>query len=136
MTQPTPVAPESALRRGLRCRCPRCGEGPLLRGFLKIRDSCPACGLDYGFADPADGPAFFGMSLVGTLGMAAFMAFDFTVRPPIWVHLVVTFPLLAIACLAVLIPPISIIAIGALLVLLLRGRRREGEKFAGLRILR
>ncbi|HEV2082999.1 MAG TPA: DUF983 domain-containing protein [Brevundimonas sp.] len=94
----------STLRTGLRCRCPRCGEGPVLRGFLKIRDACPVCGLDLGFADPADGPAFFGMSLVGTVGMAAFMAFDFTVQPPIWVHFVVTFPLLALACLGVLRP--------------------------------
>ena len=38
---------------GLRCRCPRCGQGPLLRGFLKLRDACPSCGLNYGFADPA-----------------------------------------------------------------------------------
>jgi hypothetical protein len=43
---------------------------------------------------------------------------------------------LILACLAVLIPPISIIAIGGLLVLLVRGRSREGEKYAGLRILR
>jgi len=102
--KPSPADRTSALWLGLRCRCPRCGEGPLLRGFLKIRDACPNCGLDYGFADPADGPAFFGMSLVGTLGMVAFMAFEFIVQPPIWAHLIVTFPLLAAACLAVLRP--------------------------------
>lgn len=96
----------NTLKTGLRCRCPRCGEGPLLKGFLTVRDQCPECGLDYGFADPADGPAFFGMSLVGLVGMLAFMAFEFTVHPPIWVHLVVTFPLLAIACLGVL-PPLK-----------------------------
>ncbi|HEV7228538.1 DUF983 domain-containing protein [Brevundimonas sp.] len=101
---PSPADRTSALWLGLRCRCPRCGEGPLLRGFLKIRDVCPNCGLNYGFADPADGPAFFGMSLVGTVGMTAFMAFEFIVQPPIWVHLIVTFPLLAVACLAVLRP--------------------------------
>lgn len=96
--------PLSTLHTGLRCRCPRCGEGPLLRGFLKIRDNCPACGLDYSFADPADGPAFFGMSLVGVLGMALFMWFEFSVHPPVWVHMVVTMPLLVLACLAVLRP--------------------------------
>lgn len=96
--------PISTLSTGLRCRCPRCGEGPLLKDFLTIRPACPACGLDYGFAEPADGPAFFGMSLVGILGMAAFMAFEFGVHPPIWVHMVVTMPLLVIACLAVLRP--------------------------------
>ena len=94
----------STLSTGLRTRCPRCGEGPLLKGYLTIRQDCPVCGLDYGFADPADGPAFFAMSGVGVVGMMAFMAFEFTVRPPIWVHFAVTFPLIALMCLAVLRP--------------------------------
>ena len=102
--EPAPAARPSLLKIALRCRCPRCGEGPLLRGLLKIRDACPACGLDYGFADPADGPAFFAMSIVGIVGTAAFMAFEFSVRPPVWVHFVVTLPLLSLACIALLRP--------------------------------
>jgi len=96
--------PLSTLSTGIRCRCPRCGKGPLLKGYLTIRDSCPVCGLDYGFADPADGPAFFVMSGVGVVGMMAFMAFEFTVHPPIWVHFAVTFPLLILMCLGTLRP--------------------------------
>lgn len=100
-----PVYPRlNTLSTGLRSRCPRCGKGPLLRGYLKIRDNCPVCGLDFSFADPADGPAFFVMSGVGVVGMMAFMAFEFTVHPPIWVHLVVTFPLLVLMCLGTLRP--------------------------------
>lgn len=94
----------STLSTGLRCRCPRCGEGPLLKGYLTIRDECPVCHLDYGFAEPADGPAFFAMSAVGLVGMIGFMIFEFSVRPPIWVHLVVTFPILIAMCLGVLRP--------------------------------
>ena len=52
---------QSIVTTGLRCRCPRCGEGKLFAGFLALRPRCEACGLDYGFADPADGPAFFVM---------------------------------------------------------------------------
>lgn len=92
------------LRKGIRCRCPRCGEGPLLKGLLTVRDSCPKCGLSYAFADPADGPAFFVMSLVGVIGMVGFMAFEFTVHPPIWVHAVVTLPLVVALCLGALRP--------------------------------
>lgn len=102
---PDPVYPRlSTLSTGIRSRCPRCGKGPLLRGYLKIRDNCPVCGLDFSFADPADGPAFFVMSGVGVVGMIAFMAFEFNVHPPIWVHLVVTFPLLILMCLGTLRP--------------------------------
>lgn len=106
MTSPEPSEwPRlSTLSTGLRCRCPRCGQGPLLKGFLTIRDRCPVCDLDYGFAEPADGPAFFAMSAIGVIGMMAFMAFEFTVQPPIWVHFAVTFPLIALACVLVLRP--------------------------------
>ncbi len=101
---PNAAAVRSPLWTGIRCRCPRCGEGPLLRGYLKIRDECPNCGLSYAFADPADGPAFFAMSAVGIVGMMLFMAFEFTVHPPIWVHMVFTFPLIAGMCMGVLRP--------------------------------
>jgi Domain of unknown function (DUF4126) len=43
---------------------------------------------------------------------------------------------LLIAGLSVLIPPVSVLAIAFLIWLRLGGRRREGEKYAGLRILR
>jgi hypothetical protein len=43
---------------------------------------------------------------------------------------------LLLAALAIFVPPVSILAIAAFLVLLLGGRRREGEKYAGLRVLR
>lgn len=94
----------STLKTGLACRCPRCGKGALFDGYLSLRDACPECGLDYGFADPADGPAFFVMSAVGVVGMILFMIFEFTVHPPVWVHMVVTLPILAAMCLGCLRP--------------------------------
>lgn len=96
--------PLSTLSTGIRCRCPRCGKGPLLKGFLTVRDSCPVCGQSYAFADPADGPAFFVMSLVGVIGMAGFMAFEFIAHPPVWMHFAVTLPVLILMCLGSLRP--------------------------------
>src|SRR3954452_9561149 len=43
---------------------------------------------------------------------------------------------LLLAAIAIFVPPASILAIGAFVVLLFAGRRREGEKYAGLRVLR
>jgi uncharacterized protein (DUF983 family) len=94
----------STLKTGLACRCPRCGKGPLFKGYLSLRPSCPVCGLDYGFADPADGPAFFVMSGAGLIGMVFMMVFEFTVHPPVWVHAIVTLPLLVALCLGSLRP--------------------------------
>ena len=33
----------TAMKRGFRCRCPRCGEGKLFRAFLKVDNNCSAC---------------------------------------------------------------------------------------------
>jgi hypothetical protein len=43
---------------------------------------------------------------------------------------------LALAAIAIFVPPLAFLAIPGFVVLLLGGRRREGEKYAGLRILR
>ena len=43
---------------------------------------------------------------------------------------------LVLAAIAVFVPPLALLAIPAFIVLLAGGRRREGEKYAGLRILR
>jgi uncharacterized protein (DUF983 family) len=51
----------SPISTGIRGRCPRCGKGHLFNGFLTLAPKCEVCGLDYSFADPADGPAFFVM---------------------------------------------------------------------------
>jgi uncharacterized protein (DUF983 family) len=96
--------PPRPLVSGLRCRCPRCGEGKLFAGFLTLAKRCDQCGLDYSFADPADGPAFFVMSGVGIVVIAVFAWAEVVFQPPIWVHLFTTLPALLIGCLAALRP--------------------------------
>ncbi|MBN9061018.1 MAG: hypothetical protein BGP06_17255 [Rhizobiales bacterium 65-9] len=92
----------SPIRTGLRGRCPRCGEGHLFQGFLKLRPSCEACGLDYSFADPADGPAFFVMMFVCVPAVIFGLWLEVAYEPPFWVHLLTTFPLILLTC----IPPL------------------------------
>jgi hypothetical protein len=43
---------------------------------------------------------------------------------------------LILAAVAVFLPPVSFLALIGFVVLIAGGRRREGEKYAGLRILR
>ena len=43
---------------------------------------------------------------------------------------------LLLAAIAIFVPPLGYLAIPGFVLLLLAGRRREGEKYAGLRILR
>jgi uncharacterized protein (DUF983 family) len=37
----------TVLGRGLRTKCPRCGEGPLFRRWIETHERCPACRLLY-----------------------------------------------------------------------------------------
>ncbi|WP_309645228.1 DUF983 domain-containing protein [Phenylobacterium sp.] len=96
--------PPPPIISGLRCRCPRCGQGKLFAGFLTVAKECDQCGLDLSFADPADGPAFFVMSGVGIVVIGLFAWAEVAWHPPIWVHLLTTFPALIIGCLASLRP--------------------------------
>jgi uncharacterized protein (DUF983 family) len=96
--------PLSPLATGLRGSCPRCGRGKLFEGFLKIRPHCQVCGLDYSFADPADGPAFFVMMFmcVPAVAFPLWLEVNYTVSP--WLHLVTTLPLIFLTCVLPLRP--------------------------------
>jgi uncharacterized protein (DUF983 family) len=103
MTQPQPAGP-SPFSTGVAGRCPRCGEGKLFDDYLKLRPRCAACGLDFAFADSADGPAVFIMLVAGffVLGLALYV--EIAYEPPIWLHLALWLPLALITCLALLRP--------------------------------
>jgi uncharacterized protein (DUF983 family) len=89
---------------GLSGRCPRCGEGKLFDGFLKIAPSCRACGLDYDFADSGDGPAVFVILIAGFVIVGLALWTQITYEPPIWVLLAIFLPLTVLVCLAMLRP--------------------------------
>jgi uncharacterized protein (DUF983 family) len=62
--------------RGLRRRCPNCGEGLLFKGYLKVADSCPVCGQNLQHHRADDGPAYLTILVVGHL-MAPLILFVF-----------------------------------------------------------
>jgi uncharacterized protein (DUF983 family) len=64
MTSPTLTADQpqrdikQAVKNGLRCKCPRCGQGALFSRYLKVQANCPHCGLDLTPQRADDGPAY------------------------------------------------------------------------------
>ena len=56
-----------ALLRGWRLRCPACGQGRLLQGYLKVRPNCLSCGEDFSPQRADDGPAYLTILIVGHL---------------------------------------------------------------------
>ncbi len=95
---------ELPIGRGLRGRCPRCGQGRLFQGFLTLRPACEQCGLDYGFADAGDGPAVFVILIAGAIVVFAALMTEVVYQPPFWLHAVLWLPLILIVTLAPLRP--------------------------------
>ncbi|HRK17546.1 MAG TPA: DUF983 domain-containing protein [Hyphomicrobiaceae bacterium] len=87
---------------GLKGKCPRCGEGPLFRNGLVLREACPNCKLDYAFIDTGDGPSVFAIFIVGFLVLGGALIAEFKFEVPLWFHIVtwgLLTPLLAIMLL-------------------------------------
>jgi len=92
------------LRSGWRGTCPECGQASMFKGWLKLVDRCPVCGLDYKFAHADDGPAFFALCITAfpLTFIAVWLEVEFD--PPWWVHALVSVPILAVGCLGSLRP--------------------------------
>ena len=94
-TQPEITPGYSALR----CRCPRCGRGKLFQSLLIIAPACTECGLSYAGREQGDGPAFFGILIVGALTGIFAAITEVKFSPPFWVHGVIWFPFVIIGSL-------------------------------------
>jgi len=110
------------ISRGLRGRCPRCGEGHLFEGFLGLRQKCESCGLDYSFADAGDGPAVFVILIGGFIVVFAALFTEFMYQPPYWVHAALWLPLILLVTLA----PLRLIK-GLLIALQYHHKAQEGR---------
>src|SRR5947209_19134073 len=102
--------PIPAISTGLAGRCPRCGQGHLFRGFLKLSPKCEVCGLDLTFADTAEAPAFFVSFGAGLLLVGLALTVDVECEPPIWGDFVISLPLSGSSCLALLRPATGVLA--------------------------
>ena len=96
-----PVGP--ALLRGLRMRCPACGEGRALHSYLKVNDACGHCGQALHHHRADDGPAYLTI-LIGGHIMAPLLLFVWsTFRPEPWM-MAVGFCLVFVALALFLLP--------------------------------
>jgi uncharacterized protein (DUF983 family) len=126
MAEADPSSLRVPIMRGLAGRCPRCGKGRLFAGFLTLRPRCEVCGLDFSFADSADGPAFFVMFFSGFVVAGSALAVEALYSPPFWVHAVLWIPLILITTLVPLRP-----VKGLLIALQYHHKAAEGQLVGG-----
>ncbi|HWA79848.1 MAG TPA: DUF983 domain-containing protein [Acetobacteraceae bacterium] len=109
-----------SIARGLRLRCPACGEGPMFRRYLKVSDTCPSCGEELHHHRADDAPPYFTIVIVGHVVVSLVLAVEMAYHPPLWVHAALWLPLTVILALLVL-PPIKGGLVGLQWALLMHG---------------
>jgi uncharacterized protein (DUF983 family) len=90
---PTTGAPPAIGQVAIKGLCPRCGAPTLFDGPIKFQDRCRACGLDFTTFNVGDGPAAFLTLGVGAIVVILALTTDFTIRPPLWVHVLLWVPI-------------------------------------------
>ena len=80
----------SLIWRGMKCRCPKCGQGRLFAALfdLRLNDRCASCHLNLAENDSGDGPAVFLIFILGFLLVPTAVLVDVLFHPPLWVHAV------------------------------------------------
>lgn len=95
----------------LKGRCPRCGEGSLFEGYLKVAPKCPVCGLGLAGHDTGDGPAFFIMLPLCIVTAILALLLDRYTAPPMWVHMIV-WPVFIAVVVGYTLPRVKALMVG------------------------
>ena len=94
----------TAMKRGFRGRCPRCGEGKLFRAFLKTANNCSVCGLDFTPHRADDLPAYLVIVVVGHIVVPVVLWIETNYSPAVWLQLSIYLPVTFFLSLALLQP--------------------------------
>lgn len=92
----------TAILRGFRERCPRCGKGAIFRALLKLSENCSECGEKLGDIRADDLPAYLTVLVVGHIVVPALLLterYNFST----WTELAVAVPV-ALLLIAYLLP--------------------------------
>ena len=92
----------SAMLRGLRGRCPKCGVGAMFSSYLKVSDHCLHCGEELHHQRADDAPPYFTILIVGHFVVGGILSMEKAFSPPGWVHSAVWLPMTLISSLLLL----------------------------------
>lgn len=106
-----PRSPWLAMARGLRGRCPACGNGRLYTAYLKVAHTCPACTAELHHQRADDAPPYFTMLIVGHVVIGGVLALERSLAPSMLVHMLIWLPL-TLGLSLFLLPPIKGALIG------------------------
>jgi len=99
-----PASASEAILRGLRAKCPRCGEAALFRAWIKPVEICSHCHYDWSVQRADDFPAYIGIFVTGHVLAPVVIALIGTVGLSAGVTLAIILPIAIVMTLAMLHP--------------------------------
>lgn len=93
-----------ALKNGLRCRCPQCGEGKLFKSYSKSVDVCENCGEEIFHHRADDLPAYLNLFVVGHIMIGVYLIYDRFFQTSAWTDLAIFLPITLAMTFALLEP--------------------------------
>ncbi len=96
----------AAFRSAVSNRCPRCGEGRLLKGLLTPEPRCAGCGADFTQHMAGDGGPYVVILVLGHALVAGAVTLEALFAPPIWAHLALAL-VASVGLALLLLPPVK-----------------------------
>ena len=100
------VTTTTAVARGLKGRCPACGQARLFGRFLKVAHDCNACGTELHHHRADDLPPYLVIFLVSHLVGYGILTAETHFETPLWVHFAI-WPALTLGLALVLLQPVK-----------------------------
>ena len=110
--------------REFRNRCPDCGRGALLSGYLEPHDACTSYGAPNGGIKAHDAPPYITKLVVGHIIVPLMLLWEQTWSPPLCAHYAVWMPATLVLTLA-LLPRVKGAWIGLIWALRLHGDEHQ-----------
>ncbi|MDG1437553.1 MAG: DUF983 domain-containing protein [Emcibacteraceae bacterium] len=112
--------PMTSMVRGLKRKCPHCGEGQIFKGYLKLADSCSSCSAPTGEIRADDLPPYITIFLVGHIIVPLLLLIEATYRPELWIQMTI-WPTLTLLLTLLFLPFIKGTAVGLMWHLKIKG---------------
>jgi len=95
--------PVQAVLRGLRGRCPACGEGKVLQGYLTATPACGSCGEGYSELRADDMPPWLTILIVGHIVVPLLLVVEQVWHPDMWLQMA-AWPAITMALMLLVLP--------------------------------
>ncbi len=82
-----------SILRGLRRRCPQCGEGAAFAGYTRVADNCADCGEELFHQRADDAPPYITIMIVGHIVVPGMLILERLFAPDLWLQLALWLPL-------------------------------------------